>query len=81
MGDYGLESDEESFTTFLQQSSLFAKAVQEGFQVGLTFSNNIIKINKPTNSYAAALIAEYLRVLMIENNKTFSFETVMSHVS
>ena len=76
LGDYGLESDEESFTTFLQQSSLFAKAIQEGFQVGLIFSNNVIKINKPTNSYAAALIAEYIRALMIENDKTFSFETV-----
>jgi predicted ABC-type ATPase len=81
LGDYGLESNEESFATFLQQSSLYTKATQEGFQIGLSFSNNVIKVNKPVNSYAAALIAEYLRSLLIENDKTFSFETVMSHDS
>jgi predicted ABC-type ATPase len=81
LGDYGLDSTEESFNSFLKQSTLFYKAIQEGFEIGLSFSSNIIVIDKPTNSYAAALIAEYIRTLLIENEKTFSFETVMSHES
>jgi predicted ABC-type ATPase len=81
LGDYGLDSDEANFTAFLQRSTLLTKATEEGFLIGLSFTNNIIKVNKPTNSYAAALIAEYIRELFIENDKTFSFETVMSHES
>jgi predicted ABC-type ATPase len=81
LGDYGLTADETTFTNFLQQSTLFQKAAKEGFLIDLTFSDNVIKIRKDTHSYEAALIAEFLRQLLIEEGNTFSFETVMSHPS
>ena len=37
--------------------------------------------SKDTNSYEAALIADFLRQLLITKGETFSFETVMSHPS
>ncbi|QEH40684.1 toxin [Chitinophaga sp. XS-30] len=81
LGDYGLEATPDSFNTYLQHSTLFAKARQEGYQIDLTFSDNVIRIMESTNSYEAALIADYLRNLLIGKMETFSFETVMSHSS
>ncbi len=81
LGDYNLISNEETFNAFLQQSTLQAKAYQEGQIVHLSFANNIIKATPPLNSYAAALIADFLRNLLLDNSHTFSFETVMSHPS
>ncbi|GGH67320.1 hypothetical protein GCM10011379_22470 [Filimonas zeae] len=81
LGDYGLSSTESAFTSFLQDSTLLAKATEEGFEVIISFSNNIIKVNQQANSYAAALIADFLRNLLLNQGETFSFETVMSHES
>lgn len=81
LGDYGLIPEETAFTDFLRQSTLLKKANRDGFAIDLTFSDNIIKIGKNTHSYEAALIAAFLRQLLIEEGNTFSFETVMSHPS
>ncbi len=81
LGDYGLASDTADFSNFLQRSTLFQKAHLEGFPMKLTLFDNVIKIQKDTHSYEAALIADYLRQLLIEEGVTFSFETVMSHKS
>lgn len=81
LGDYGLESTSRAFNAYLESSTLFAKAKHEGLPVDLSLSNNVIRIGKDTNSYEAALIADYLRNLLIAKGETFSFETVMSHAS
>lgn len=82
LGDFGLETTLEDFLKFRNQSTLVTKALNEGYQIDLTFSDNIIKVPAETNnSYAAALIAEYLRNLLVDKGETFSFETVMSHES
>lgn len=36
LGDYGLEATPDSFNTYLQNSTLFAKAREEGYQIDLT---------------------------------------------
>lgn len=81
LGDYSLQADAEHFLCYLQQSTLRQKAQADGFTVDLKLSNNIITIGQDANSYEAALIAEYLRRLLIAKGETFSFETVMSHPS
>lgn len=82
IGDFGLESTTAIFSDFLTKSTLGPKAIKEGYRIDLSFSDNIIKVPKATNnSYAAALIADYLRNLLIHKGETFSFETVMSHES
>jgi len=81
LADYDLESNEDDFNTFITQSTLYQKAAQDGYILDLSFSNNVIKASQITNSYAAALVAEFLRNLLLGNGATFSFETVMSHPS
>lgn len=81
LGDYGLESTPEAFETYLSSSTLLAKVKQDGFRIDLSLSNNVIRLEEDTNSYEAALIADYLRNLLIIKGESFSFETVMSHAS
>lgn len=82
LGDFGIDTTLEHFSDFLNHSTLQAKAQEEGYEINLSFSDNVIKVPSATNnSYAAALIADYLRCLLLENGETFSFETVMSHNS
>lgn len=81
LADYGLEANQDHFNSFIAQSSLNQKAVADGYQLNLSFANNVIKVPLPTNSYTAALIADLLRNLLLEKGATFSFETVMSHPS
>lgn len=81
LGDYNIESTPADFGAYLEQSTLLAKAREEGFNIDLKLSNNVITIGEDSNSYEAALISEYLRRLLIAKGETFSFETVMSHPS
>lgn len=48
-------------------------------QVKIT--SNILTVNSSVNSYFAAVIAEFFRYLLLESDRSFSFETVMSHHS
>ncbi|RXK83630.1 toxin [Filimonas effusa] len=81
LSDFSLISTKEHFESYLQRSTLLAKAKKEGYIIDLSFSDNVIVTGRNTNSYEAALIAAYLRDLMITKRETFSFETVMSHPS
>lgn len=80
--DFGIKSEEGDWNSFLESSSLPAKAIREGFEIQLAFKNNIlVHSNKASFSYEAAMIAEFLRLQLIQLKKSFSFETVMSHPS
>lgn len=81
LADYNLRTTPEAFAAYLKQSTLLKKAQSDGFEINLSFSDNVIRIGTGTNSYEAALIAEFLRQLLIEKGNSFSFETVMSHAS
>lgn len=81
LGDYNLESDPNTFTSYLESSTLVTKAREEGLTIDLSLSNNVIRIGQDTNSYEAALVSDYIRKLLIAKGETFSFETVMSHHS
>jgi uridine kinase len=67
LGNYNLQSSEEHFLKYLKSSTLLAKARSEGLDVDLSLIDNVIRIGKNTNSYEAALIADYLRMLIITN--------------
>jgi predicted ABC-type ATPase len=47
----------------------------------IEIKNGILTNKSETNSYIAAVIVEFLRQILLQNNSSFSFETVMSHVS
>ena len=80
--DYGIQVKESDWDLFLEKSTLPAKAINSGFEIQITFTNNIlVHLNKTSFSYDAAMIAEFLRLQFIQLEKSFSFETVMSHLS
>ncbi|MBV7533102.1 hypothetical protein [Chitinophaga sp. sic0106] len=81
LGDYKLNSTPTAFNDYIENSTLVAKAREEGYTIDLKLTNNVITIGADSNSYEAALISEYLRRVLIDKQESFSFETVMSHPS
>ena len=47
----------------------------------IKITEGILTTESTINSYTAAVIAEFLRFILLECDNTFSFETVMSHQS
>jgi predicted ABC-type ATPase len=85
LSEFGLKvttKDLEVFILLNDSQSLFAKAKQENYTIDITIAENFI-VNKPkeTNSYEAAFTASFIRHLLIKEQKSFSYETVMSDSS
>lgn len=83
--DLGIDATQAQLDEFkLQPASktLFEKAKSEGHEIAVTIENNRITDGATTShSYEGSFIAAFIRDLMIDQNKSFSFETVMSHPS
>lgn len=76
------QDDLERFKTLPASQSLFAKAKEEGHEITVAIENNAITDGAiDSHSYEGSFIAAFIRDLMINQNKSFSFETVMSHPS
>jgi predicted ABC-type ATPase len=74
-------TDKEAFNTFVNESSFKEKIADDILDI-ICFENNAIKIKLVQKSaYIAALIADFIRTQLLENNQSFEFETVMSHHS
>ena len=82
---YGIKASEEDFEQFKQSpqaSSLIQKAISEKLDIDIGLRENfIVDKSKSSHSYESALAALFIRHLLIRKNKTFSYETVMSHRS
>jgi predicted ABC-type ATPase len=81
-----IDLQEHEFAHFQHNHSILQKARQSGFELNLAYSstdNCIVDSNstRSTYSYEAALIADFLRIKLIERGKKLTFETVMSHPS
>lgn len=83
--ELGITATQEMLDTFKQSpasKSLFEKAKLEGHEIDVAINNNRITDGSTiSHSYEGSFIAAFIRDLMIEQNKSFSFETVMSHPS
>ncbi len=81
--DYGIARfNEKSFSNFVKSHSITSKAANDGFQLDLNLKRNRITVSTTQNlSYEAALIADFLRNILVKNGKKITFETVMSHNS
>lgn len=82
LSEFGLKvttKDLELFSSLDDSQSLIAKAKQENSTIDITIAENFI-VNKPkkTNSYEAAFTAAFIRYLLVKDQKSFSYETVMS---
>jgi predicted ABC-type ATPase len=85
LNSIGVKSDQNELAAFLgtvQARSLIDKAKEEGYNINIELVDNVIvDKSRDTMSYEASLIAFFIRDLLYKQNKTFSFETVMSHFS
>lgn len=83
--EIGVNASQETLDQFkiLDSSvSLFKKARSSGHEIDVEIKENFIADrSKKSHSYEGAFIASFLRHLLISQNKSFSFETVMSHPS
>ncbi|WP_291099593.1 MULTISPECIES: hypothetical protein [unclassified Flavobacterium] len=82
IGLVATQKDLDDFKALESSLSLFEKAQQEGHIIDILVKENfIVDASKETHSYEGAFIAAFIRHLLIVQNKSFSFETVMSHSS
>ncbi|MDP4245968.1 MAG: toxin [Bacteroidota bacterium] len=83
--NYGLEVPLENFEKFLSMEgrSWQEKAAKENTPINIFFSDNNIVIREGylTGIYDAAIVADFIRLELLAQNNTFTFETVLSHPS
>ena len=82
IGIKATQEDLDEFSKTNEAKSLFDKAHKEGAIIDIQVKENfIVDRTKETQSYEASFAASFIRWLLIKKNKSFSFETVMSHPS
>ncbi len=81
----GLSATQVTLNEFIKSpisQSLMAKAKNAGQIIDLLIQNNCLIDNSiGSHSYEGSFVASFIRHLLVEQNKSFSFETVMSHPS
>jgi predicted ABC-type ATPase len=82
IGLFATQNDLDRFKNLETSISIFKKAKQSGRQIDIFIQDNfIVDKLKDSHNYEGAFIASFIRHLLIQQNKSFSFETVMSHTS
>lgn len=72
----------KDFNSFISNHTLYKKATNDGFHIDLIIDEGIIiNPNQETHSYEASILADFIRLQLINNHKKLTFETVMSHKS
>lgn len=82
---YKIKATSDDLLNFLKKEStksLIDTAKTKGFEISLEIKENfILSLSKNPNSYEGSLISSFLREKLLKENKSFCFETVMSHFS
>jgi len=86
LSDFNISCSAKQFCSFYLASGLYKKADFNELSWNLTIKENVLvkaddQIETSYNSYHFAIIADFIRHELIENKKSFSFETVFSHPS
>jgi len=79
---YDLNINQEDVQSFFKKSKFSPiKRNEPELWSKLTVQENVLHINTSIDSYLAADLAEFIRRQLLENNISFTYETVMSHES
>lgn len=80
---YQLSTNAQAFKRFMLGKGLswIAKAAEEGSKVSLSMSKGVLKVGSNPSPYDAALAADFIRHELLDMGSTFTFETVLSHIS
>jgi predicted ABC-type ATPase len=82
IGLVATQTDLENFKQLPTSQSLINKAIADGHAIDIHIKENCIVDNSDdSHSYEGSFIASFIRHLLIAHQKSFSFETVMSHPS
>lgn len=85
LDQFNLKVSSNDFDIFLETSnakSLLKKAKDENQSIKLSLVENFIIGNYSENyGYKGSLISSFLREQLMRNDQSYSFETVMSHIS
>lgn len=82
LGLKATQQDLDEFSHLPSSKSLLQKAGVANHPIDIIVSENcIVDRSKESHSYEASYTAAFIRHLLISEGKSFSFETVMSHVS
>ncbi len=81
--DFGFNTTAGEFTGFVsKKSTIGSDSFKKKILKGISIQNNVLVISSGLiNSYAASLVADFLRTQLLKNSTSFTFETVMSHPS
>ncbi len=80
VGVTATQKDLDDFSTLPSSVSLLTKAEVAGHKIDVSIVENcIVDKSRTSHSYEASYIAAFIRYLLVRENKSFSFETVMSH--
>lgn len=81
--DFGFKTTPKQFIDFAnEKGTIGSHSFKTKIVKGVSIKNNILVINPVlVNSYTASLLADFLRIQLLKNNISFTFETVMSHPS
>ena len=82
---FGLDLEQKDLANFFQKThakTLIKKSAESGHKIDVEIKENIIvDKSRDTHSYEASLITSFIREHLLKNGLSFSFETVMSHIS
>lgn len=84
LAEYSLSKvKQENWTETLKKRSELSSRIQKVGKVPAIQIKEDVLIcdDEPLNAYTAALIADFMRYMLVNQRKSFSFETVMSHPS
>ncbi|WP_009959207.1 hypothetical protein [Verrucomicrobium spinosum] len=81
LSDYGLNDAAVEALEFIRKSSFLCSSHFGSWIESLTIAGGRLDLGEmPANSYLASVIADFLRHQLLKARRTFTFETVMSHV-
>ena len=80
--NYQLIIEEQKLKIFFKNSNFSPiKRNEHNLWEKLKIENNTLRILCEVDSYLAADLADFIRISLLEDNQSFTFETVMSHDS
>jgi predicted ABC-type ATPase len=80
LSSFNVIATQDEFVNHIE-SSTYKDDVKLSLKNSVSIIKNNFILNSKMNSYHSAILADFIRIKLLENNQSFTFETVMSHIS
>lgn len=78
--NFGLKINSTDLLKALQKNSTLIGKSTNSVKKNIRIENNLL-VTKHTDSYLSSFVADFIREKMLQKKNSFTFETVMSHIS